>query len=134
LINEPEKWKQLPAQFGDRVRIRTAPETEEAGIAGRNGVIYGTTTVSVTGVEVVGSPTEDVALNVAIDESKETVWLAPNLVEFIDHNAGATITLDGAPRESTRDASGNWIESKRPIPPKEWIQWLKGILRKSMRG
>ena len=67
------------------MRIRTAHETEEAGIAGRRGVIYGTTTVSVTGVEVVGSPTEDVALNVAMDESEETVWLAPNLVEFIDH-------------------------------------------------
>jgi hypothetical protein len=133
LINEPESWKHLPAQFGDRVKIRTAAETEAAGIAGRSGVIYGTTTVSITGVDVIGSPTEDVALSVAIDESEETVWLAPSLVEFIDHNAGATIVLDGVPKEWTRDASGNWIESKRRLPSSKWVQWLKGLLRKYER-
>jgi hypothetical protein len=134
MINAPENWKHLPAQFGDRVKIRTAAETEAAGIAGRSGVVYGTTTVSVTGVEIIGSPTDDVALNIAIDESEETVWLAPSLVEFIDHNAGATITLDGVPNEWTRDVSGNWIESTRRIPPKDLVQWLKGMLGKLMRG
>ena len=90
LVDEPEIWKQSPAQFGDRVKIRTVAETEKAGIAGRSGVVYG---ASVTGVEVIGSTKEDVALNVTIDESEETVWIAPYLVEFTDHYAGATITL-----------------------------------------
>lgn len=134
MINEPENWKHLPAHLGDRVKIRTAAETEAAGIAGRSGVVHGTTTVSVAGVEIIGSPTDDVALNIAIDESQETVWLAPSLVEFIDHNAGATITLDGVPKEWTRDVSGNWIESTRRIPPKEWLQWLKRMLWKLIRG
>ena len=132
MVDEPEIWKQSPAQFGDRVKIRTVAETEKAGIAGRSGVVYGATTVSVTGVEVIGSTTEDVALNVTIDESEETVWI-PYLVEFTDHNAGATITLDGVAKRWTRDASGNWIVSRRPVPPKEWVQWLKGMLRKLMR-
>ena len=133
MVDEPEIWKQSAAQFGDRVKIRTVAETEKAGIAGRSGVVYGATTVSVTGVEVIGSTAEDVALNVSIDESEETVWIAPYLVEFTDHNVGATITLDGVAKRWARDASGNWIVSQRPIPPKEWVQWLKGMLRKLMR-
>jgi hypothetical protein len=133
LIDEPENWKHLPAQFGDRVRIRPTAETEAAGIAGRSGVVYGMTTVSVTGVEVLGSPTEDVALNIGIDKSERTVWLAPVLVEFLDHNAGVTLTLDGVPKKWTRDSSGTWVESPRRIPPREWFQWLKGIVRRSIR-
>src|SRR5262245_5974487 len=133
LVDEPEIWKQSPAKFFDRVKIRTVAETEKAGIAGRSGVIYGATTVSVTGDEVIGSTAGDVALNVKIDEFEETVWVAPYLVEFTDHNAGTTITLYGVAKRWTRDASGNWIVSKRPIPPKEWVQWLKGMLRKLRR-
>ena len=132
MTNEPENWQHLPAQFGDRVKIRTVAETEAAGIADRSGVVYGTTTVSVTGVEVIGSPTEDVALNVALEDSEETVWLAPNLVELIDHNTGATVTLDGVPKEWTRDGSGQWIESARRIPPREWIHRLKEMFGRSM--
>jgi hypothetical protein len=105
-MEEPASWNHLPARFGDHVRIRPAAETEAAGIAGRGGLVYGITTMSVTGVEVVGSPTEDVALNVVIDESNESVWLAPSLVEFVDHDAGTTITLDGVPKKWTRDTSG----------------------------
>jgi hypothetical protein len=75
-------------------------------MAGRGGVVYGITTISVTAVDVVGSPTEDVALNVVIDESNESVWLAPALVEFVGHNAGTTITLDGVPKKWTREHLG----------------------------
>jgi hypothetical protein len=129
-MKEPESWERLPARFGDRVRIRLHAETATAGIAGRLGLVSGITTVSVTGVEVVGSPTEDIALNVEIERTGECVWLAPALVEFIDHNPGATITLDGVPKRWTRDGSGHWIASSRSLPPKEWFKWLTGMFRK----
>ena len=132
-MEEPASWRHLPARFGDRVRVRPAAETEAAGIAGRAGVVYGITTISVTGVEVVGSPTEDVALNVVIDESNESVWLAAALVEFVDHNAGTTITLDGVPKKWTRDTSGDWMESSRPVPAKERFSWLRGMFRRWAR-
>jgi hypothetical protein len=115
------------------VKIRTAPETEAAGIAGRNGVVYGTTTVSVTCVKVIGAPNEDVAVNVVLDESDQSLWLAPALIDFVEHNAGATITFDGVPKTWTRDASGNWVESSRPLPYREWFRWLRGAFRKLAR-
>jgi len=130
-MKEPESWKRLPAQFGDRVRIRPAPETEAAEIAGCIGVVNGITTVSVTGVEVVGSPAEDVALNIAIDESEKTFWLAPALVEFIDHNPGVAINLVGVPRQWIRDASGKWVESARRVRRKEWFHRVKRRFWKS---
>src|SRR5207247_998028 len=63
MMQEPAHWKDLPAAFGDRVRIRAAAETLAAGMAGRTGVVFGITTVSVSGVELVGTPTEDTACN-----------------------------------------------------------------------
>ena len=40
--------------FGDRVQIRQSPETVAAGVAALEGEIYGFTTPSTTGVEVIG--------------------------------------------------------------------------------
>jgi hypothetical protein len=133
MMEGPESWRHLPAGFGDRVRIRPAPETEAAAIAGRSGIVYGITTVSVTGVEVIGTATDDVALNVVVDESNQSVWLAPGLVEFLGHDPGAAVTLQGVPKKWTRDTSGNWVESSRPLPAKEWSSWLRGMLRKWAR-
>lgn len=126
----PANWKHLPASFGDRVRIRRTAETEAAGLVDRSGIVHGVTAVSVTGVAVVGKPEEDTAINVSFEESGVDVWLAPQLVEFVDHNPGATITITGVPKRWTRDATGNWVESSRTIPLTEWLARLRGILRK----
>ena len=133
IMKEPESWRHLSAGFGDRVRIRRAPETESADFAGRCGVVHGVTTVSVTGVSVVGTPTDDTALNVCFEESNDNAWFAPQLVEFVDHDPGTSLTLDGVPKKWTRDASGRWIESGRTLSPKEWRTWLRGIFRKMVR-
>jgi len=42
--------------FGDRVRVRATPATEAAGLLGLVGDVYGETTPSVTGVQIVPRP------------------------------------------------------------------------------
>src|SRR5512144_574905 len=105
MFQEPYSWAQLPAGFGDHVRVRRAAATEAAGIAGRIGTVYGVTTVSVTRVDVIGTPSADTALNVGFDESNESVWLAADLIEFVDHGGGTTISVRGSSKIWTRDAS-----------------------------
>ena len=50
--------------FGDHVRVRSTPLTEERGLAGLDGNVHGETTPSVTGVEVIGELKSDYAINV----------------------------------------------------------------------
>jgi hypothetical protein len=132
-FNYPEGWKNLPAGSGDRVKVRRSPETESAGFADRNGIVHGITTVSVSGVEVVGTPREDTALNVFFEEENDNAWFAPELIEFIDHDPGSTITLEGVSKMWTRDAFGMWIESSRILPFREWLSWVRGVFRGMLR-
>ena len=96
------------AGFGDHVRIRTTEETERLGLAGREGIVFGWTTPSVTGVEVIGAPAEDYAINVNFDDPDEGFWFADDLVEFIDHAAGQVMSLDGIDLEWVRLPNGEW--------------------------
>lgn len=96
----------------DRVRVRACPVTEEAGIAGRTGQVYGETRPSSSGVardEIIGELTEDYAVNVHFDELKKSVWLTRDLLEFVDHAPGTEITGWGSTR--VRTATGEWVES-----------------------
>jgi hypothetical protein len=92
--------------FGDNVRVRYAPSTEAIGIAGRVGQIYGETTPSVTNPEVVGELLRDYAINVSFPELGRDMWLAEQLLEFLDHGTGTTMTIG----ETTlvRRADGEW--------------------------
>jgi hypothetical protein len=104
------------------------------------GQVYGETTPSVTGVEVIGAVQEDYAINVFLNERNEALWFAPDLVEvigavqedyainvflnernealwfapdlieFVDHAPGTEIRVDGVPKKWTRNARGEWIE------------------------
>lgn len=96
--------------FGDNVRVRSIPETERLGLAGRTGSVFGETTPSTSGVAVIGNHARDFALNIYFDELQEGFWFAEEAVEFIDHNPGATITLDGVAKRWVRSASGEWDE------------------------
>ncbi len=98
--------------FGDNVLVRTTPATEAAGIAGAAAQVMGETTPSVTEVTVIGEPERDYAVAVAIDESDENYWIDPNLLDFVDHGAGTTIGLKGVSKEWTRNAEGEWEESR----------------------
>jgi hypothetical protein len=110
-----------PASFGDNVRIRSSAETESKGVAGLSGQVYGQTTPSVSGVEVIGETTSDYAINVFFEGRHESLWFAPSLVEFIDHAPGTEMTLDGVAKKWVRTASGEWREeSTEPKPAKPW--------------
>ena len=107
--------------FGDNVRVVSTPETDAAGVAGCIGQVYGETTPSVTGVPVVGASTQDHAINVHFEGRSDTLWFAPELLEFVDHAAGTEIRLDGLPKKWTRSASGEWIEAPQKRP--WWRFW-----------
>jgi hypothetical protein len=107
--------------FGDNVRISPTPETEAKGIAGLHSVVYGETTPSVTGVDVVGKLEADYAVNVYFENLNESFWFTPALVEFIDHGAGQEITIKCVPKKLVRTASGEWLEQSTAKP--WWKFW-----------
>lgn len=111
--------------FGDKVRIRHLPETESKGLAGLVGNVYGQTTPSVTGVEVIGELTSDYAINVFFEDRDESFWFAPALVEFVDHAPGMEVTLDGVPKKWVRTETGDWREESTETKPKKpwWRFW-----------
>src|SRR5690242_2367588 len=88
-----------PVSFCDKVRVRATPQTEQRGVAGLVGVVYGETRPSVTGVEAVGEVTSDYAVNVHFEGRAETFWFAPELLEFVDETPGTEPRLVEAPKE-----------------------------------
>ena len=108
--------------FGDNVRVRITPLTEERGIAGIRGNVHGETTPSVTNVEVIGEVTDDYALRVQPDD-KDTdgFWIVPSLLEFVDHAAG-TVMVAGNVR-AVRQEDGSWKEIRIPTKKPWWKFW-----------
>ena len=94
--------------FGDRVRVRSTPETVALGLAGLVGQVYGETRPSSTGVEVIGDPGGDHALNVAFEGRPDAPWFAAELLEFVDHAPGTEVVI-GRTR-LIRSESGDWVE------------------------
>jgi hypothetical protein len=110
--------------FGDNVRIRPSPETESKGLTGLVGNVYGQTTPSVSGVEVIGELTSDDAINVFFEDRHESFWFTLALVEFVDHAPGTEIALDGVPKKWVRTASGEWREeSTEAKTTKPWSRF-----------
>ena len=101
--------------FGDQVRVKEAPETISAGLAGLEGEVFGFTTPSATGVTVVGGAPDDHALNVYFRDTKADHWFRPDLLEFLHHNVGAEATVKGAPVKWVRQADGSWAEVPLPL-------------------
>lgn len=122
-----------PIEFGDNVRIRSTPDTEAVGLAGMVGNVHGETTPSVTGVEVVGQSGQDRALHVFVAELDRGAWFVPELLEFVDHAPGTTMSLKGVPKQWVRDMQGQWVESRRPLPRREWFAWIRTILGRIRR-
>jgi hypothetical protein len=114
-----------PISFGDNVRVRPSRETEARGVAGLRGQVYGATTPSVTGVSVIGPVTRDLAVNVHFEGRGETLWFAPELLEFIDHAPGTEVRLDGVAKKYVRSASGEWVETKERVETRERRPWWR---------
>ena len=101
-----------PLTIGDNVMVRKTPITEAAGIAGAMAQVMGETTPSVTGVEVIGKPKRDYAVAIWMEGTDGSYWIDPDLLEFKDHGPGTTMTLAGVSGEWTRDADGQWRQSR----------------------
>jgi hypothetical protein len=97
-------------QIGDNVRALSAPETDALRVSGRVGTVYGQTVPSSSGVEIVGSASNDYAVSLFFEESGESYWFADHLVEFVDHGAGATVKLKGVDKEWVRMDDDTWEE------------------------
>jgi len=104
----------IPISFGDNVRVRSTPVTEERGLAGLVGQVLGFTTSSYRGVEVIGDIETDFAINVRFDDRNEGYWFAPDLVEFVDHAPGTEIALGD--KKWVRTETGQLIEVQEPEP------------------
>lgn len=110
-----------PPSLFDKVRIRSSVETESKAVAGLEGQVYGQTTPSQTGVEVIGEITSDYAINVYFKDRDESFWFAASLVEFIGHAPVTKVTLDGVPKKWIRTATGEWREeSTETTSTKPW--------------
>lgn len=112
-----------PPSFGDNVRIRSSVETEANGLAGLVGQVYGQTTPSVTGVEVIGKLESDYAINVFFADRQESFWFAPALVEFIEHGPVTHITVNGVAKTWVRAEDGQWREE--PLETKDSKPWWR---------
>ena len=98
----------MAISFGDNVRVVSTPLTVSLGLAGLSGQVYGETTPSVTGVEVVGEAAEDYAINVQLEGRRDSVWFAAGLLDFIDHAPGTEITI--GKKRLIRSSSGEWVD------------------------
>lgn len=115
----PEMTNRL--SFGDNVRVRPTPETSALGLAGANGQIYGVTTPSETGIEVVGELAEDCAFAVQFPDRADAVWFPADLLELIDHAPGTEIRIGGSARTWRRTDDGSWVKSGNSRP--WWKFW-----------
>lgn len=107
--------------FGDHVRVRETPETVAIGIAGRSGEVLGETTPSVMGIEVIGKLENDFALSVRLEDTADSYWIVPELLELLDHSPGMEIRLAGVAKKWTRSDGGEWIETADKKP--WWKFW-----------
>jgi len=98
----------MPISFGDNVRVLSNPLTEKLGLAGLVGQVYGETTPSVTGVDIIGELKGDHAINVQLQGRQEPLWFVPELLEFIDHAPGTEIVI--GKKRLIRTASGEWVQ------------------------
>jgi hypothetical protein len=96
------------------------PATQAAGVAGLVGTVFGDGKPMLPDDVVVGATAPEYALGVFFDERKVTIWFPEELLEFLDHDAGATITLQGVPKKWVRQASGEWLELDTPRGESLW--------------
>lgn len=102
--------KDTVISFGDTVRVHLTKATEDVGVAGLVGKVYGETKPSVTEIEVIGDNGNDYAICVHFEETSKEIWIVPELLDFVDHGEGTEITLDGIDKKWVRNEDGGWTE------------------------
>ena len=111
--------------FGDTVRIRTTDSTKETGLADLVGTVYGETTLSSTGVEIVGELEADYAINVYFEGKNANAWFEPKLLVFVDHGAGTEMSLDGINKKWVKSKEGEWVEYTNDARSSKDRPWWK---------
>ncbi len=118
-----------PISFGDHVRVRSTEITQQMGLADLIGMVYGWALPSQTGVDVIGEPIWDYAINVHFDNLGKEYWFIPQLLEFVDHAEGTVLTLKGVSKKWTRKADGQWqvesTEANSRMEPSKKKPWWK---------
>jgi hypothetical protein len=109
--------------FGNKVRIKKTPETEELDLANKEGEVYGETTPSVTGLEIIGNQKEDLAINIHFEELGKSFWFSEDLLEYLDDGQGNEISLDGIDKKWTKTDNGEWTEENTKKGKKWWQFW-----------
>lgn len=117
--------------YGDNVRILRTADTERLGIAELIGNVYGETTPSETGVEVIGKLESDYALNVYFDTLDRSFWFAPQMLEFVNHAPGTEIFVHGSPFKSVHQRDGTWKDVPVNPAPESWLSRLLGRWKRS---
>jgi hypothetical protein len=110
--------------FGNKVKIKSTPETEEKGVANKIGEVYGQTTPSIMDLEIIGKPKEDFAVNVHFNDLGESFWFDQDLLEYLDNGQGSVISFDGINKKWTKGENGEWIEEET-ISTKKNTEQLK---------
>jgi hypothetical protein len=118
------------SDFGNKVKIKSTPETFKKGVANKVGEVFGQTTPSNMEVEVIGTPKEDFAVNVYFEDTNESFWFDKELLEHMDNGEGSVITVDGIDKKWIKTANGNWIEKiisqeEDIVRLKKWWQFWK---------
>jgi len=105
----------------DNVRVRHSTITDDRGLSGKQGQVYGETTPSSTGVEVIGELIDDYAINVSIEGHKDDLWFAPELLEFVDHAQGTEVVVGKI--KAVRSSDGSWTETESNTNKSRWKFW-----------
>ena len=103
--------------FGNKVRIKQTPETEEKGFAIKEGEVYGQTIPSMMDLEIIGTLKEDLAINVHFDDLNQSFWFAEDLIEHIDNAQGTEIMLD--------EIDKKWTKEENIKTENKWWQFWK---------
>lgn len=123
--------------YGDNVRILRTAETERLGIAGLVGNVYGETTPSESGVEVLGRLDSDYALHVYFDTLDKSYWFAPHMLEFVNHAPGTEVHVHGSAFKSVRQRDGTWKHVPLNPEPLSWpgrlARWLRARTGRAAR-
>lgn len=85
--------------------------TTGLGLAGRIGTVYGHTTPSLAYTsDIVGASAKDVAVGLWLEgaDTDDVVWIAAELVEFVDHEGATQLTIGG--HRLKRAPDGTWID------------------------
>jgi hypothetical protein len=113
--------------YGDNVRIQRTAETERLGIAEMIGNVYGETNPSESKVTVIGDVTSDYALNIYFEKLDASFWLAPQLLEFVNHAPGTEVFVHGSLFKSVHQRDGSW---KQVSLSPERQSWMARLLHK----